>query len=388
MLQKILQILLILSLSLLIYLGNITLININLFLLIILSTLNKNYFSLFTIIPLFFINKTLFVIFAFLWILLFLVNKFIKKHLLKNISIILISVIYFSYELLINKTNTQIILFLFLILSTLLLINILNISLSKRVVTEVLILSLSILNLGNINIYYFLFLYLILMLIQGIKTNKPYYLITSFLITCYAIYTTSNIIYLSIQVFAYLGYLLNYLIKKSNLNNDLEYVLEDINTNISNFCNFLNHFSKITYNNDYEKRVSSSIKILIESYCANCGNRNICYANKKIKTYIYLKELLTKEAQINSQSEINKLFECKYYFKMAEAALDLQKKYNLIALLEVDNLKVYGVCSSVQNYFISMFEKISPKMIKLMNFKKVLIEQNIMFNEFESQIIS
>ena len=146
MLQKILQILLILSLSLLIYLGNITLININLFLLIILSTLNKNYFSLFTIIPLFFINKTLFVIFAFLWILLFLVNKFIKKHLLKNISIILISVIYFSYELLINKTNTQIILFLFLILSTLLLINILNISLSKRVVTEVLILSLSILN--------------------------------------------------------------------------------------------------------------------------------------------------------------------------------------------------------------------------------------------------
>ena len=57
---------------------------------------------------------------------------------------------------------------------------------------------------------------------------------------------------------------------------------------------------------------------------------------------------------------------------MAEAALDLQKKYNLITLLEVDNLKVYGVCSSVQNYFISMFEKISPKMIKLMNFKKVL----------------
>jgi serine/threonine protein phosphatase PrpC len=73
---------------------------------------------------------------------------------------------------------------------------------------------------------------------------------------------------------------------------------------------------------------------------------------------------------------------------MAEAALDLQKKYNLITLLEVDNLKVYGVCSSVQNYFISMFEKISPKMIKLMNFKKILIEQNIMFNEFESQIIS
>ena len=80
------------------------------------------------------------------------------------------------------------------------------------------------------------------MLIQGIKTNKPYYLITSFLITCYAIYTTSNILYLSIQVFAYLGYLFNFLIKKSDLNNDLEYVLEDINTNISNFCNFLNHF--------------------------------------------------------------------------------------------------------------------------------------------------
>lgn len=388
MLQKILQILLILSLSLLIYLGNITLININLFLLIILSTLNKNYFSLFAIIPLFFINKTLLLIFSFLWILLFLVNKFIKKNLLKNISITLISVIYFAYELLINKTEVQMVLFLFLILSVLLLINILNISLSKRIVTEVLILSLSILNLSFINIYYFLFLYLILMLIEGIKTNKPYYLITSFLITCYAIYTTSNIIYLTIQIFAYLGYLFNFLIKKSNLNNDLEYVLEDINTNISNFCNFLNHFSKITYNNDYEKRVSSSIKILIESYCVNCGNRNICYANKKIKTYIYLKELLTKEAQINSQSEINNLFECKYYFKMAEAALDLQKKYNLITQLEVDNLKVYGVCSSVQNYFISMFEKISPKMIKLMNFKKVLIEQNIMFNDFESQIIS
>ena len=73
---------------------------------------------------------------------------------------------------------------------------------------------------------------------------------------------------------------------------------------------------------------------------------------------------------------------------MSEKALQLQKQYDLIPELETDNLKVYGICSSVQNYFISMFEKISPKMIKLINFKKLLVEQNILFTQFESQIIN
>ena len=132
----------------------------------------------------------------------------------------------------------------------------------------------------------------------------------------------------------------------------------------------------------------AEIKILIESYCVACKNRTICYANKKIKTYIYLKELLTKENQINSQNDTSDFFECKYYFNMSEKALQLQKQYDLIPDATSDNLKVFGVCSSIQNYFISMFEKISPKFIRLVNFKKFLIDQNIYFTQFDYSILS
>ena len=166
----------------------------------------------------------------------------------------------------------------------------------------------------------------------------------------------------------------------------MEFVLEDMNNNISNFCNFLNHFSSITYNNDYEKRVSEAIKILIETFCITCKNRSSCYASKKIKTYIYLKNLLTKKDQINSQNIRGEFFDCKYYFIMAEKALQLQKQYCLLPKSNIDDLKVVGICSSVQNYFISVFEKISPPIIRLISFKKILIDQNIGFYHFDYSI--
>ena len=386
MLYKLLKLSLILSLSILIYISNSSLTNISLFLLITLTLLNKNNYSLISIIPLFFINQTSFVILLILWIISYLINEKITKPIIKVSSLFLISIIFFSYELLYLNVQLKLILSLLPIISSILLIKLYNDELSLQLNLNVLILSLSILNILYMEIYFFLLLYLIIIIVESLSFNKYYYIITAFFITIFALLKTENLLYIFIQIFAYLGYLFNYLKIKNKGYSDLEYVMEDINTNVSNFCNFLNDFSKITYNDDYEKRISSSIKILIESYCITCKERSTCYSSKKIKTYIFLKELLTKKEQVNTKKNIGEIFDCRYYFAMAESALELQKKYDLISNINLDDIKIIGVCSSVQNYFVSVFEKTSPQVIRLMTFKKKLLELNINFYSFDSKI--
>ena len=99
-----------------------------------------------------------------------------------------------------------------------------------------------------------------------------------------------------------------------------------------------------------------------------------------------MKELLTKKNQVNSRSTKSEIFECKYYFTITEKALQLQKQYNLLEESKLDDLKIFGICSSIQNYFVSLFEKISPEMIKLISFKKHLLDENIIFSNFEHSI--
>lgn len=214
--------------------------------------------------------------------------------------------------------------------------------------------------------------------------SKNYYLITAFFITIYGMFFAKELLYIAIQLLAYLGYFLKNKNIESKTNFELEYALENINNNITDFCTFLNHFSKITYNNDYEKRLSEAIKILIESHCLTCKERSVCYANKKLKTYIYLKDLLTKKGQEN----FTESFSCKNYFVMAERANELQIKYELYSSLEIDDIKIIGICSSIQSYFVSSYENISPEILKLSNFKKILIEAKINFYNFEYKIIS
>ena len=188
--------------------------------------------------------------------------------------------------------------------------------------------------------------------------------------------------YIIVQILAYLCYFFKYIKTKKTSNVELEYTLENINNNVTEFCNFLNLFSKITYNSDYEKRLSEAIKILIESHCITCKDRSACYSNKKVKTYIYLKDLLTKTGTEN----FTKDFVCRNYFSMIERANQLQTKYDLYFSNNLDDIKIIGICSSIQSYFVSTFEKVTPEILQLSNFKKVLIDSNINFYNFEYKI--
>ena len=132
---------------------------------------------------------------------------------------------------------------------------------------------------------------------------------------------------------------------------------------------------------DHHKLLAITDKPLIRS--GSCGITVI-----SLKTYIFLKELLTKKEQVNTKKNIGEIFDCRYYFAMAESALELQKKYDLISNINLNDIKIIGVCSSVQNYFVSVFEKTSPQVIRLMTFKKKLLELNINFYSFDSKITS
>ena len=77
-------------------------------------------------------------------------------------------------------------------------------------------------------------------------------------------------------------------------------------------------------------------KILIESFCYTCKDRVQCYANKKIKTYIYLKALLTKE-----NITISDMIECKYYFLLKDSAKEFEIGDLKLESIDICNSKMY-----------------------------------------------
>ena len=384
--HQILDILLIILLSVLIYFGNTSLLSTSLLILTLITLLNKNYYSILTIIPLFFINELLFFAFIILYTSIMYLNKVMSKDVYKNLSVYLITIIFFAFEYFVNNVPLDLVKYTLIITTLIFVINYLKTTYSKQIKLELLILSLTIINLPIMPAYLFFALYAGILVIELVSYEPTLYIFTAFLITIYALAVSSNIAFIIVQFMAYLGFISKKILSVKKHPDNLLFILEDINTNISNFCVFLNDFSKTTANIDYDKRVSDAVKILIENHCVVCKNRVDCYGNKKIKTYHYIKELLTNKNQINSSKKSGDFFDCKYYFSMSEKAVSLQKQYNLTNDSISEDLKILGICSSIQNYFISVFEKITPKMVRLLNLKKVLLDENYIFNNFDYSI--
>ena len=185
MYKTILNILLILSLSTLIYLGNILFIEISLFLLIILMTLNKNYFSYLSIIPLIFVNQYSFFIFAFICLFIFLVNKYIKNKIIRNISVFTLSLIFFFYAIYILNIDIVIISLLYTIIVASIIVNSFVKKISNQYLNESLILFVSIISIMHVDKILFLSMFLIIICCEALLYKKFYYIITSFLICSY-----------------------------------------------------------------------------------------------------------------------------------------------------------------------------------------------------------
>lgn len=386
--RKILNILLTLSITTLIYLGNEKLIEINIFIFILLSTLNKNYYSYLVIIPLSIINPNILLINIIFVLFLGFCSYKINNKKIKNSSILMLSLLFYSYQIFINKMDLNLV---YLILLTTLPIILVDSFTTKSIsdyVNEMILLCISILTVSYILPLTFFILFSTSTISISFLYNKNYYLITVFFICIYSLYITNNYLYITIQIIAYLCYLFKKLVIKNKTVDGLEFIIDDINQNVVKFCSFITNFSDSNFNSDYEKRVSESIRILIENYCAKCKNRNFCYADKKLHTYIYLKGLLMGKYQANTSSNSKDFFECIYYFDLNEKAKILSKEYNLKERINTTDYKLNGVCYSIQNYFISLFEKASPKIMKILNFKKILIEKNISFTNFEHSILT
>ena len=241
-------------------------------------------------------------------------------------------------------------------------------------------------NINTVSIYSIMLIQLILVLSLSYKHPNNFYKITAFFITIYAIYITNDYRYLLLQIIAYLGYFLKKLFIKKDSETSIKYVIEDINNNVSIFCNLLSEFKDNNYQKNYESKISSCIKILLESFCANCNNRIYCYGNDKMKTYIYLKEsLLNKE--INQIDSTNGFFTCIYYQDVNKKAKELFNKYNLNEKPKNDLYKLEGVTASLQNYFVGLFERITPNMIYIHNFKTCLNNDGIEYKNYKENIM-
>lgn len=377
--QKILNILLAVSLVTVIYMSK-TQLQLSLFLLIIFMTLNKNYYSYFSIIPLIFINTNLFFIFLALEIILLIISEKIKKKTYKNSAIILIIALYYTYLIVIGKTEIKFLLFLSLIIIPIIIIDTLKILDTKDYINELLILSIFVINVVCLNQYLLLILYLITILTISLITKKPYYIITSFLLMGYSIYITKNFVFLNFQIIAYLGYLFRNLTTKTKEIESLDFIIEDINQNVSNFLSFTTNFLDTTENKKHEEKISNSVKIIIENYCFKCRNRNSCFSEKKMDTYVFLKRILTTKNRVD--------FNCLHYQDVVAKATILAKEYKLYDDINLTDFKLESICYSIQNYFISLFEKTTPKILYILNFKKILIEKNIEFTNFTHSILN
>lgn len=388
MTKHILHALLVILSSILIYITQNHYLLISLFFIVLISTLNKNYFSIISIIPLFFINQSFFFVYLIFYVLLLITTIKINQKKYK-IPAYLISTFSLILSLYFLREFNWIILVISLFISIIfILTNELVKIRKKQILYEALMLILFSLNVIEINKIFYIILFTLYIVIHSIINNKSYYIFTSFFIAITSYILTDNLIYILIQIIAYLCYFLNKFIKRNKEDNQIEYIIEDINNNVTNFCSFLNSFNTVSFDSDYEKRLSQSIKILISNYCLNCKNKGACYSQKKMKTYIFLKQILTNKKQANKTNDNSCIFDCIYYFDISEKALLLQSQYKLNEEFILDDLKISTVCLSIQNYFIATFDKISPKVIKLINFKKKLIDSNVMFYEFKHRIIN
>ena len=386
MLQKILNTIFALTLSTIIYLSSNQL-DISIFFLIILSTLNKNHFAYFSIIPLFFINSNLFLVFLAIEILLFTIDILTTNKKTKNFSILICILIFYTYLLLVNKENFNRVIITLFTLLPIIALDTFKRGINNEYIDEILLLCIVILNIPYVNIYLMLFLYTILMISLALLYLKPYYIFTSFFIVIYAIYISSNYIYIIFQISAYFCYFLRINLYKKDSYDNVEFLIDDINENVSKFLAFITNFSDSNFNREYEESLSISIKILIENYCAKCRNKNICYADKKMETYIFLKKLLTTKQPDIQHTAIHN-FNCIFYPDICAKAKSLSKEYNLYEEHDLNDYKLEGVCLSIQNYFLSLFLKTTPKIMNILNFKKILIEKNITFTNFYHSILS
>ena len=351
-------------LSILIYFNeNATYLLISLFILLLTSALIENYFAYITIIPLIKINPTYFFILLVLSIIFVLITKSIKRTGFKILSLISISLPFhiitllwlnFSLPLIISTVILQA-----LILSA-------NVLLKKypSVSFELLIFIIALLNFKSTHSLALVSIYTLCALIINYLFRKNFFMYHSFILMIYLLYKSLDFNYALIAILAYLPHFLFYKYGLKNENN-VELLLDDINQNISDFCSLMSDFSNDNFNTNWEKRLSNAILILIESNCKSCKNRTECYTNLKFKTYKYLKNLLLNNNELG-------YFTCLYYSDMALKAKDLSVKNQLLPIPKKEGYQFDNLSSSLSNYFIALFQKITPKTMMVLNFKQKL----------------
>ena len=133
MFQKLLQLLLILSITTLIYLGNTLLLNVSLLMLIVLTMINKNYYSFLSIIPLFFINPNAIIIFSVIYLILLFASLKVSKSVYRNLIFVLLTSVFVIYEITINNTDLKIGIYVLLIIFICIFINMFVERLSKQI---------------------------------------------------------------------------------------------------------------------------------------------------------------------------------------------------------------------------------------------------------------
>lgn len=338
----------------------------------------NNYFAAISIIPLFFINPNCFMLMIIFMGLMLILDIFNVKHHYKALLALILSLV--TLILLKDYFNFMTFILLLSAISAIYLIILFKSQELKTAPLEILYLTFFILNGQEITWYYLLPIYLLSLLNIRLLKSDNYYHLTSFFITCYLIYKTGNLFYILIQIMAYLNHLLNFKYKVNPLNT-VNYLLEDINTNVSNFCNFLNDFNSTTYAKEYEENMGKAIKILIETYCFNCKNKTYCYTGLKLETYAYMKKLLTNES-LND----NGFFTCLYYQNMREKANSLSEKYHTRKKPDTTLYKIDGIALSLQNYFVHIFSIINPEMLKICNFKGLIKENKIQYSTYSYDI--
>lgn len=379
--DKLLNIILIFALSTMIYFGQANLQLISFILLLTISTYKKNYFSYISIIPLFFLNHTFFY-FLLLFATLMICNQlFIKKIKHQNLLTYIISLLSLLILYFVFHEKWQIIVSIFII-ETLQYLLMLYKKMPESSLYEILLLCISILHFTDYKPFLFIIFLSILMITLSLMNKNNMLIYTTFIITIYCIYKTKDFTYSIIQIMAYLCFFIQNQFTKKNSKIPLEYLLDDINTNVTNFCNFMTDFSKQNFNSSWDRNLSTSIKILFDSICNNCKNKAFCYHDKKMQTYVYLKKLLTTDEKENSLGYYN----CIYYSELLTTASQLRIKYDLLSIPNTSSYQIDSICSSLQGYFLSVFSTVNYNLLELLNFKNKLDKKKI--TSYETKILS
>ncbi len=186
----------------------------------------------------------------------------------------------------------------------------------------------------------------------------------------------------------------NYLVEESKTETDIfeniyNQIQKNTNEEIMNFSLFLDKFSSNFKNpQEFNERISSGIKVLVQNHCMNCNKKKECFEKYKLELYNIFKNILLQEPNFKVKYQEFEEY-CPKIAQLENTSKFLESKIKAPLKEEMKNnnnillAQLNGVSNTIKKYVIDISSKEEISYYKLMLLKKRLENYGYNITYFE-----